>query len=286
MNRAMQGNNMGTNDSTNQDRHVLVINDGQRRAYALEAAAYSIGRDPSNAIVLKSDSISRQHALLLRVPAPGKLRYQYRIIDGNSSGKASANGLFVNEERCSSHELRNGDMIRFGQFIEASYLTVAMGEAEFAQYLESISYQSIKSATMNAKETVVASDVDWDALDQEIFNQQQVPTQMLEDATVINLKSATPSTQKQSKQTTQSGNAHSLSKNAVHKTTAHPWAKTVIEGNPLGDHKKLFFLVGGAAALLSGTILGAWFFLSNASNSSNAQSANAQTISGAVVTNP
>jgi pSer/pThr/pTyr-binding forkhead associated (FHA) protein len=281
----MQGNNMGTNDSTNQDRHVLVINDGQRRAYALEAAAYSIGRDPSNAIVLKSDSISRQHALLLRVPAPGKLRYQYRIIDGNSSGKASANGLFVNEERCSSHELSNGDMIRFGQFIEASYLTVAMGEAEFAQYLESISYQSIKSATMNAKETVVASDVDWDALDQEIFN-QQAPTRTPEDATVINLKSATPSTQKRSKQATQSGNAHSSSKNSVHKTTTHPWAKTVIEGNLQGDRKKIFFLVGGAAALLSGTILGAWLFLSNASNSGNAQSANAQTISGAVVSNP
>jgi pSer/pThr/pTyr-binding forkhead associated (FHA) protein len=285
MNRATQGNNMGTNDSTNQDRHVLVINDGQRRAYALEAAAYSIGRDPSNAIVLKSDSISRQHALLLRVPAPGKLRYQYRIIDGNSSGKASANGLFVNEERCSSHELRNGDMIRFGQYIEASYLTVAMGEAEFAQYLESISYQSIKSTTMNAKETVVASDADWDTLDQEIVK-QQAPTQMTEDATIINLKSPTPSSNKRSKQTTPPGNAHSSAKNAAPKTTAHPWAKTVIEGNPLGDRKKLLFMVGGATALLSGTILGAWLFLTNASNSNNAQSANAQPISGAVVTNP
>lgn len=276
---------MGTNDSRNQDRHVLVINDGQRRAYALEAAAYSIGRDPSNAIVLKSDSISRQHALLLRVPAPGKLRYQYRIIDGNSSGKASANGLFVNEERCSSHELRNGDMIRFGQFIEASYLTVAMGEAEFAQYLESISYQSIKSTTMNAKETVVASDVDWDALDQEIFKQQTL-TPMSEDATVINLKSSTPSSNKRSKQTTPPVNTQASAKTAAPKTTAHPWAKTVIEGNPLGDRKKLFVLAGGAAALLSGTILGAWLFLTNAGNSSNAQSANAQPISGAVTTNP
>lgn len=275
---------MGTNDSSNQDRHVLVINDGQRRAYALEAAAYSIGRDPSNAIVLKSDSISRQHALLLRVPAPGKLRYQYRIIDGNSSGKASANGLFVNEERCSSHELRNGDMIRFGQYIEASYLTVAMGEAEFAQYLESISYQSIKSTTMNAKETVVASDVDWDALDQEIFNQQKPHAQMSEDATIIDLKSPMLSQNKRNKQTTPE-NAPSSAKNAPPKTTAHPWAKTVIEVNPLGNRNKLFFMVGGAAALLSGTILGAWLLLTNASNSSNAQSANAQSVSGTVVTN-
>jgi pSer/pThr/pTyr-binding forkhead associated (FHA) protein len=99
MNNTTRGNNLNTGNTAQQDRHVLVINDGQRRAYALEAAAYSIGRDPSNAIVLKSESISRQHALLLRVPAPGKLKYQYRLIDGNSLGKVSANGLFVNEER-------------------------------------------------------------------------------------------------------------------------------------------------------------------------------------------
>jgi FHA domain len=140
-----------------EERHVLVINDGKRRAIALEAAAYSVGRDPSNAIVIEVDTISRQHAMLLRVPVPGMHQYRYRVIDGNSDGKPSANGVFINEQKATSRDLTQGDVIRFGQTIEASYLTVAMGKAEFAQYLESISYQSIKSDIVNAKETMVAA---------------------------------------------------------------------------------------------------------------------------------
>jgi pSer/pThr/pTyr-binding forkhead associated (FHA) protein len=139
-----------------QERHVLVINDGKRRAIALDAAAYSIGRDSSNAIVLNADNISRQHAMLLRVPIPGTKQYRYRLIDGNTQGKPSANGVFVGDRRCQSHDLANCDVIRFGKSIEASYLMVSMGEAEFAQYLESISFQSLKSDTVNAKETLVA----------------------------------------------------------------------------------------------------------------------------------
>ena len=140
-----------------QERHVLVINDKQRRAVALEAAAYSLGRDPSNAIVIDVDAISRQHAILLRVPVPGKNQYRYRVIDGNFEGKPSANGVFVNDKKISTRDLTNGDVIRFGQTIEASYLLVSMGEVEFGQYLEGISYQSLKSEMVNAKETLVAS---------------------------------------------------------------------------------------------------------------------------------
>ncbi len=140
-----------------EERHVLVINDGKRRAIALEAAAYSVGRDPSNAIVIEVDTISRQHAMLLRVPVPGMHQYRYRVIDGNSGGKPSANGVFINDQKVTSRDLTQGDVIRFGQTIEASYLTVSMGKAEFAQYLESISYQSIKSDIINAKETLVAA---------------------------------------------------------------------------------------------------------------------------------
>lgn len=140
-----------------EERHVLVINDGKRRAIALEAAAYSVGRDPSNAIVIEMDAISRQHAILLRVPVPGTSQYRYRVIDGNSGGKPSANGVFINDQKISSRDLTQGDVIRFGQTVEASYLTVSMGKAEFAQYLESISYHSIKSDIVNAKETLVAA---------------------------------------------------------------------------------------------------------------------------------
>lgn len=147
---------MSNNHSDFQERHVLVINDGKRRAIALEAAAYSIGRDPSNAIVINADTMSRQHAILLRVPVPGKNQYRYRVIDGNFEGKPSANGVFANDKKISTCDLTNGDVIRFGQTIEASYLTVLMGEEEFSHYLEGISYQRIKSEMVNAKETLVA----------------------------------------------------------------------------------------------------------------------------------
>ncbi|NJM75357.1 MAG: FHA domain-containing protein [Acaryochloridaceae cyanobacterium RU_4_10] len=153
----MRGNPVQDNQSSCQERHVLVINDGKRRAIALEAAAYSVGRDASNAIVLNVDTISRQHAMLLRLPVPGTKQYRYRIVDGNTQGKPSANGVFINGTPCRSQEIENGDIVRFGHTVEASYLTVSMGDAEFASYLESISYQSLKSDTINAKETMVGA---------------------------------------------------------------------------------------------------------------------------------
>lgn len=145
--------------SQSQERHVLVINNGKgRHTIALEAAAYSVGRDLTNAIVLDFDTVSRQHAILLRVPVPGTNRYKYRLVDGNSDGKPSTNGIFVNGQRCGSHELSNGDLIGFGRKITASYLSVAMAENEFVHYLESIKYQSIKSKQVDPKATLAGVD--------------------------------------------------------------------------------------------------------------------------------
>lgn len=139
----------------NKERHVLIVNTGGRRAYALEAAAYSVGRDSTNAIVLDFDTVSRQHALLLRVPNPNTKRYEYRIIDGNAEGKASANGLYINGDAVKSQTLKNGDSVEFGQHVKAAYLTLSMGEAEFVNYLESISYQSLKSELVDNRATMV-----------------------------------------------------------------------------------------------------------------------------------
>lgn len=146
------------NDSS--ERHVLVINDGKRRAIALDSAAYSIGRDESNAIVLDSPTISRKHAILLRLPTPGKSTYRYRLIDGDSEGNRSANGVYVNDKRCSSQELADGDRLGLGRKIKASYLVVSMGEAEFIRYLESTDFQSLKSDAVNPKATVVAAEAE------------------------------------------------------------------------------------------------------------------------------
>ncbi len=141
------------------EHHMLIIHDATgRRVVQLEDAAYSVGRDSSNAIVLDGESISRQHALLVRLPVPKK-GYRYRVLDGNSEGKPSANGIYVNGERCSMQELNKGDIIRFGKNIKATYMTVAMGQVEFLNYLESLSYQSIKSGVTDAKATMVSPEL-------------------------------------------------------------------------------------------------------------------------------
>lgn len=104
-----------------QIEHLLVIEDDQgKRTVVLEAATYSIGRDLGNSIVLHSQSVSRQHAILLRVTMPDA-SYLFRIIDGNLQGKGSRNGLLVNNQRCFSHELKHGDVITFGHEIQARY---------------------------------------------------------------------------------------------------------------------------------------------------------------------
>lgn len=138
------------------EHHMLIIHDGAgRRVVQLEDVAYSVGRDASNAIVVDGPSISRQHALLVRLPVPNE-GYRYRVLDGNSEGKASANGVYINGERKSMHELNKGDIVRFGKEIKATYMTVAMEQVEFLNYLESLSYHSIKSDVTDATATMVS----------------------------------------------------------------------------------------------------------------------------------
>lgn len=233
--------------ATAKERHVLVINDGKRRAVALDAAAYSIGRDPSNAIVLGMETISRQHAMLLRVPIPGTHQYRYRIIDGNSQGKPSANGIFVENQKCQSRDLANGDVIRFGTTVEASYLTVSMGDAEFIQYLESISYQSLKSNTVNAKETLVAACL----LEDEVGG----------SSTVISPPSSSPTAPTLTPPEPRRANSPSI-----------PWAETVHEGNlPIQRQSpyRLWMILIPTVLVVGMGIAGGWMLMSKSSSSSS-----------------
>jgi len=115
----MEGN------ETEKIRHLLVVQDpkGQRTLPLLEAT-YSLGRDLRNAIVLHSASVSRQHAILLRVTIPNTDQYGFRIIDGNFEGKKSTNGLFVNGNKCLHHNLQNGDVIAFDSHTQAKYYVI------------------------------------------------------------------------------------------------------------------------------------------------------------------
>jgi pSer/pThr/pTyr-binding forkhead associated (FHA) protein/uncharacterized RDD family membrane protein YckC len=84
----------------------LVINptSGAKKVIPVGETVLSIGRDPSNDLVLSDSMVSRRHAIL-------ELREdQYIIRDNNSS-----NGTVVNGDKLSGEqELRDGDLIAIG----------------------------------------------------------------------------------------------------------------------------------------------------------------------------
>jgi diguanylate cyclase (GGDEF)-like protein len=106
--------------------HYLAIADpeGQRKIL-LDSTTYSIGRNQTNGIVLRSQLVSRQHAVLLRVPVPKKSSHLFRIIDGNLQGRRSKNGLLINGKNYFSHILSHGDEIVFSNDTKASYQIVS-----------------------------------------------------------------------------------------------------------------------------------------------------------------
>lgn len=103
-------------------QHFLVVEDEQgKRTIPLMDSTCSVGRDNSNSIVIHSPSASRQHALLMRVTMPDADSHMFRLIDGNLQGKRSKNGLSVNGKTCTSHDLKHGDEVIFGQDVRARY---------------------------------------------------------------------------------------------------------------------------------------------------------------------
>ncbi len=103
-------------------RHILVIEDQKsKRIVALKESTYSLGRDPSNTILIYDRQVSRHHATILRVTDYQNNYHSYRVIDGSLQGKRSTNGIIVNGKYCLSHELKHGDFIRFGSKSKISY---------------------------------------------------------------------------------------------------------------------------------------------------------------------
>ncbi len=141
--------------SSPQTWHVLVIDDEQgRRAVALSAATYSIGRDPSNAIVIHSAAVSRQHALLLRLPQKNG-GYAYRLLDGNIEGKRSTNGISVNGQKCLSWDLKDGDQILLGDQVRLQYCIRRFSDEDFQRYLQSVSFRSVKAEVVDPRSTTM-----------------------------------------------------------------------------------------------------------------------------------
>lgn len=107
-------------------RYILVIEDQKsKRIVALKENTYTIGRDPNASIILYDRQVSRHHATLLRITDYQHHHSIYRIIDGNLQGKKSTNGLIINGKYTLSHELKSGDLIRFGSTSKVSYHIVS-----------------------------------------------------------------------------------------------------------------------------------------------------------------
>jgi signal transduction histidine kinase/DNA-binding response OmpR family regulator len=114
-------------------RHFLIIHDQTgRRTIPLEEASYSLGRDPRNGIVLQGQSISRQHAMLLRIPGGDPDQFIFRLIDGDLNGQRSTNGVKVNGHACLSQDLQSGDLIDFDGQVTAKYYAVSnLSDADY-----------------------------------------------------------------------------------------------------------------------------------------------------------
>jgi pSer/pThr/pTyr-binding forkhead associated (FHA) protein len=119
---------------------MLLIEEQPHRVILLDSERYTIGRSDANAIVLDRYPISREHATLLRVSIPNENRFTYRIIDGDSTGKPSKNGVFVNQQQQSCYDLSNEDVITFGGLVKAFYIQVSMDEMQLSEYMDWFAY--------------------------------------------------------------------------------------------------------------------------------------------------
>ncbi len=99
---------------------VLVLSDSWgQRIIPLDNIYYSIGRSPSSHIRLFDTFVSREHALIIRIPETHGNGYSFMIFDGDSGSKRSTNGLYVNGQPVRSHQLQPKDVIQFGPKVEA-----------------------------------------------------------------------------------------------------------------------------------------------------------------------
>lgn len=82
---------------------VLRQPDGRTRTIGLTREPLTIGRHPTNHVVIDIPTVSAEHAI---VEYSGGA---YRIVD-----RGSRNGTFVNGQRINTHDLQDGDIVRIG----------------------------------------------------------------------------------------------------------------------------------------------------------------------------
>lgn len=102
------------------EEHILIVTDGKgHREIQLKDETYSLGRGVQCSIMLQSQFVSRHHATLIK--RQNDEGSYYRIIDGNTEGKTSVNGLLVDSKKVRFHDLKHGDKVILGPQIEVVY---------------------------------------------------------------------------------------------------------------------------------------------------------------------
>ncbi|MBD2654526.1 EAL domain-containing protein [Synechocystis sp. FACHB-383] len=102
---------------------LVVDSPSFKKVIRLQNSCYSIGRHPSNTIVIPSPQISRRHATLIKKINPN-LDISFHIIDGDLEGHRSRNGVWVNGESHLDYELVHGDVIALSEDIQIFYQAI------------------------------------------------------------------------------------------------------------------------------------------------------------------
>jgi predicted component of type VI protein secretion system len=92
---------------------IISLKGRELRRHALVKGETTIGRDPTNDVVIDNLGVSRTHAAVVRAGE--------NFIARDLGGK---NGLFVNGALATAHQLRHGDTIQIGKF----HLTLSVTE--------------------------------------------------------------------------------------------------------------------------------------------------------------
>jgi pSer/pThr/pTyr-binding forkhead associated (FHA) protein len=105
-----------------QFEHYLILKDpeGQQRIL-LDSKSYVLGRSPESEIVLRSQSVSREHATLIGISVPAPLLQLFRLSNGTPEKGKSTNGVLINGEMRDSWVLMHEDEIVFSSNTMAIY---------------------------------------------------------------------------------------------------------------------------------------------------------------------
>lgn len=142
-------------------RHILIVESpDSRRAVSLNISVFSIGRHPSNALVVTDKLISRHHATIAWMRYTGKSGqndYAYWIIDGKGKRQRSRNGMFIHGNKKTLHRLTSGDIINLGKSIKITYnyITYSSETSGFINYCDTEKERFSAKNDTSYKETII-----------------------------------------------------------------------------------------------------------------------------------